>query len=128
MSILTKDLEVSEELETTKTYKISNDKIQGYTDNLDALKQAIYKVLNTEKYEHQIYSFSYGIELESLIGKDTVYVKSELIRRITECLRNDDRIQSIENFRFKVSGDNMLCSFEVASVYGMISITKEVAV
>jgi len=127
-TILTTDLTITEDIETTKTYKLSTDKIQGFTDNLEALKQAIYKMLNTEKYEYPIYSFSYGIDLESLIGKDPVYVRIELKRRIQECLLQDERIQSVDNFVYSVSGDEMLCMFDVVSIYGEITITKEVNV
>jgi hypothetical protein len=122
------DLEISEDLETTKTYKISDVNIQGFTDNLEALKQAIYKVLNTEKYEYPIYSFSYGIELESLIGKEPAYVRVELKGRIRECLLQDERITGVDNFSFTVTGDELLCTFDVTSIYGDLVITKEVNV
>lgn len=124
--VIDTELELTEDTETTRTYKLTNDKIQGFTENLDALQQAIYKVLSTEKYEHPIYSFSYGIDLESLIGKDRVYVQVELKRRIQECLLQDDRIQSVDNFQFTFSGDEMLCTFDVTSIYGTTTITKEV--
>ena len=127
MSILTTDLEVTDELETSKTYKLSDAMIQGFSDGLDALQQSIYKVLNTEKYEHPIYSFSYGIDLENLIGKDPAYVKIELKRRIQECLLQDERIQSVDNFAYTVNGDEMLCTFDVVSIYGEFTITKEVS-
>lgn len=126
--ILTTDLTLTEGVETTKTYKLSTDKIQGFTDELEALQQAIYKELSTEKYEYPIYSFDYGIELESLIGKDVTYVKIELKRRIQECLIKDERIESVDNFLYTVTGDEMLCTFEVISIYGEITITKEVNV
>lgn len=122
------DLEVMEEPETTKTYKLSDTDIQGNADELEALKQAIYKVLNTEKYEYPIYSFNYGIELESLIGKDPLYVKVELKRRIQDCLLEDERIKNVDNFSFVVTGDEMLCTFNVTSIYGEFTITKEVNV
>jgi hypothetical protein len=125
---LTTDLVVSEDAEVTMTYKLSNDKIQGYSDKIEALQQSIYKMLDTKKYEYPIYSFDYGIELESLIGKDQIYVKSELKRRITDCLLLDDRIQSVGNFVFVSSGDSLLCTFDVVSIYGELSINKEVAV
>jgi len=80
--------------EPSKTYRLSEDKIQGYVTEVDALKQAVFKVLNTEKYEYPIYSFNYGIELESLIGRDPTYVKIELMRRIRECLLEDGSSQS----------------------------------
>ena len=122
------DLEVTEDVGTTKTYKISNNKIQGYTGELEALKQAIYKVLNTEKYEYPIYSFNYGIELENLIGKDIDYVKIEFKRRIEECLLSDLRIKSVDNFEFKVTGDELYCTFEVTSIYGDLNISKGVSI
>lgn len=127
-SIVTTDLDISEEIETTRTYRLTTDKIQGITDKLESLQQAIYKVLNTEKYEYPIYSFSYGIELSSLIGKDRTYVKVELKRKIKECLLKDERIQTVDNFSFNISEDELICTFNVKSIYGDITINKEVTV
>lgn len=118
------ELEVTEDVETTRTYKITRNKIQGITDEIEALKQAIYKVLNTEKYEHPVYGFSYGIELESLIGKDSTYAQIELKRRIQECLLQDNRIESVDNFKFEAKGDEMICTFDVHSIYGEVEINK----
>lgn len=119
-------LEIVEEIETTRTYRVLSDNLSGYVDDLEALEQAIYKVLSTEKYEYPIYSFSYGIELESLIGKDPDYVKIELKRRIEECLLEDGRIEEVNDFEFTQDMDSLICSFNVLSIYGGISITKEV--
>lgn len=120
------ELDLVEDIETTNTYKITNSNIQGFADDLEALQQAIYKVLNTEKYEYPIYSFDYGIDLESLIGQDPAYVKIELKRRIEECLLNDERIESVDNFVFTVNSDEMLCTFDVTSIYGQITVEKGV--
>lgn len=120
------DLTITENVEATKTYRLSTDSIQGYVDNLEALEQAIYKELNTERYENPIYGFVYGIELESLLGKDQTYVQVELKRRIRECLLRDERIENVDNFSFTVSGDKILCEFDVTSIYGELKITKEV--
>ena len=122
------DIELSpeESIETSRTYKITGNRIQGYTDNLQALQQAIYKVLNTERYEYPIYSFSYGIELENLLGKDPVYVQIELKRRIRECLLRDDRITEVDNFKFEVNGDEIKCTFDVHSIFGNFTASREV--
>lgn len=120
------DFEVVSDINTTKTYKLSPENIQGYTDDLKALEQAIYKMLSTEKYEYPIYGFSYGIELESLIGKDPVYVQTELKRRIKECLFQDERVTSVDNFSFNITGDEMLCTFDVVNIYGNLTIQQEV--
>lgn len=125
-SDLDPELSVVNTRQTSKTYKITDNKIQGTVDKLSALEQAIYKILNTEKYEFPIYSFQYGIELESLIGKDPIYVKAELKRRIQECLLEDERIQSVENFIYSISGDEIICTFDVSSIYGELAISKEV--
>ncbi len=124
------EIEIAPEevIETSRTYKLSSDKVQGYTDGLEALKQAIYKVLNTERYEYPIYSFNYGIELENLLGKDPVYVQIELKRRIRECLLRDDRITEVDNFQFEVNGDEIKCTFDVHSIYGKLTISQVVNV
>ena len=121
-------LSPEESIETSRTYKLSGDKIQGYVDGLEALKQAIYKVLNTERYEYPIYSFNYGIDLESLVGKDRTYVQIELKRRISECLLRDERITSVDNFRFEGSSDVLKCTFDVHSIFGHLTISREVSI
>ena len=122
------ELATEETIETSRTYKITGTRIRGYTDGLDALQQAIYKVLNTERYEYPIYSFNYGIELENLLGKDPVYVQIELKRRIRECLLRDDRITEVDNFKFEVNGDEIKCTFDVHSIFGNFTASREVTI
>jgi len=66
--------------------------------------------------------------LESLIGKDPIYVQIELQRRIQECLLEDERITGIDNFQCTITGDSLLCTFDVTSIYGNTTIMKEVSV
>ena len=58
---------------------MNTKRIQGTVDDLDAVIQTIYKILNTERYEYEIYSWDFGIELVDLYGKDITYVVPELI-------------------------------------------------
>ena len=125
-SVINVELATEETIETSRTYKITGNRIQGYTDGLNALQQAIYKVLNTERFEYPIYSFNYGIELEDLLGKDPVYVQIELKRRIRECLLRDDRITEVDNFKFEVNGDEIKCTFDVHSIFGNFTASREV--
>ncbi len=113
-------------METSRTYQLFKDKTQGYINHLEALRQAILKVLATEQYEYPIYSFDYGISLENLVGKDLAYVSIELQRRITECLLEDERIISVDQFTYEVSEDELSCSFTVKTIYGELDIVKEV--
>jgi hypothetical protein len=122
------ELTANNTTQTNRTYKIINGNVRGFIDGLDAVKQAVYKVLNTEKYEYPIYDFDYGIELENLIGKDRTYVQIELKRRIKECLLQDERIADVSNFRFESKGDSLLCTFDVRSIYGDFTVPREVNV
>ena len=72
------DKEFEEEIEPSYTYAINEDRISGYIDGKEAIKQAIYLIINTERFEYIIYSWDYGIELQDLIGESISYVKSEV--------------------------------------------------
>ena len=69
----------------TKTYKLDIEKntIVGYCDGIEAMQQAIYKILNTERFDYLIYSWNYGIEIKNLIGEEMTLVIPELERVIT---------------------------------------------
>lgn len=120
------DTVIQTEVQSSRTYGLYPDKIQGYLTGADAVSQAVYKLLNTEKYEYPIYSFDYGIALEDLIGKDPDYVVIEIERRISECLLADERISEVTDFVFEEIGDELSISFLVKTIYGDMNVTKEV--
>ncbi len=115
---------------STNTFKfhIEDDTIIGFTDETEAMKQAIYLILNTERYKYLIYSWNYGIELLDLFGEPLPYVIPELERRITEALMQDDRIKSVDNFNFAHKRNKVFCEFTVHTVFGDIRIEKEVII
>ena len=125
--ILLTDLTV--ETMSSKNYKMNIEKniINGVCDELEAMKQVIYKILNTERYQNIIYSWNYGIELLDLYGEPVDYVCAELERRITEALTQDERIESIDDFKFDVTKKRTVnVSFTVHTIYGSIEIEKAV--
>lgn len=122
---LTTELKLQDQDFETKTYKLSETKIEGFVDELEALKQAIYKILATEQFEYPVYSFSYGIAWKQLIGEDKSYVRAEMRRMIEEALLQDSRIQEVDSFAFEFYGDTCRCTFRVQSIYGEIEIEKE---
>lgn len=88
----------------------------GKTDGTEAIRQAVIKILNTERYEHEIYSWDYGIELKDLYGQPMIYCMSEIKVRITEALLVDDRIESVENFEVERTGKRtMVVKFQVTT-------------
>lgn len=129
---LTPQMSSQEQLMTSRTYRWDRktNRIQGFTDGLEAIEQAIYKILNTERYEHLIYSFNYGVEIEDLIGQDITYIKADLKRRVEEALTQDDRIERIENFSITLGEENdqLMVSFDTITVSGILNIEKGVNV
>ncbi len=104
----------------SKTYGLNllEGKIDTYIDELDAIKQAVFKMLETGRYQHVIYDFSYGSELNDLIGRDSDYIEMELRRRIRDALTYDDRITDVTNFSFHKEDENVTVSFKVISIEG----------
>ena len=117
------------EEKSNKTYKLNIEKnvIEGKCEGIEAIKQTIYCILNTERFEYLIYSWDYGIEIKNLIGEQSTYVIPELERVIKEALMQDDRIEDIKEFTFnKTSKNEITVIFKVITSIGDIIIKKEV--
>lgn len=118
------------------TYKMRVDledgtagQIIGYTDGIDAVEQAVYKLLNTERGEFEIYKDQYGVEIDDLFGMPVIYVIPELDRRITDAVMQDDRVESVGNFSFDLPRKGVIhVAFKVTSIYGDINIQKDMEV
>lgn len=112
----------------SRTYHLDfeNQRIVGYVNDLEAMKQAIYLMLSVERYEQLIYSWNYGIELEDLYGKETSFVIPELKRRISEALLHDSRIKSVSGFDFETQRGKIAVTFTVSTIYGETQIEKVV--
>ena len=126
-TILSTNLEVK--TQPSKNYKMHLEQniINGFCDELEAMQQVIYKILNTERYQHIIYSWNYGIELVDLYGEPMTYVCPELQRRITEALMQDDRIDSVDNFEFDTSEKRIVkVTFTVHTIFGNVESEKAV--
>jgi phage baseplate assembly protein W len=134
------DEEVVNEFEYTQepghTYRMKVDQedgtagqVIGYVDGRDAVEQAVYKILNTERGENEIYRGQYGVEFDDLVGLPIPYVVPEVERRIKEALLMDDRITGAVNFSFDIPRRGVLhVSFSVTSIYGDITINQDIEV
>ncbi len=116
------------EEQANKTYKlnIENNTIEGICDGLESIKQTIYCILNTERFECLIYSWDYGIETKQLIGEHSTYVIPELERLIKEALKQDDRIEDVTEFEFTKERNVVTAKFIVITNIGNIKVEKEV--
>lgn len=112
------------------TYQVDWERgvITGMIDGLDSIRQAVLKILNTERYQYLIYSEDYGTEWQQILGQDHLFVRAEIQRMITEALLQDDRIEQIMDFQtYWTSGEDIRVSFTVQTRYGSFQINEEVS-
>lgn len=115
----------------SQTWKIDFEtgRVKEAIDEVEALKQSIYCILRTERYEYLIHSRNYGIELDKLYGKNKRFVIPELQRYICEALYQDERITNISGFEITNFGKSYAVSFKVDTVFNQpINITDEVMI
>lgn len=96
----------------------NKNKIAGWVDDIDSIKQAIYLMLRTERGKYEIYPEWYGMELYDLYGKPQDLVTVRLPSLVKDCLLTDKRITSVDNFDIHFEGSKCICKFTVQSVFG----------
>lgn len=128
----TTDLNITElEYETlpSKTYRfdITNKRILGMTDGLEAYKIAAEKALRTGRYAHVIYDGDYGSGIHKYIGQDFDFIKSGIQREVYECLSQDDRFVALQDFIITKTGlDHCKISFNIVCDLGIVPMELEV--
>ena len=122
-----------EETETTEQISIPREyefdfntgKLTGrIVDGVDAIKTWIYLALKTPRYNHTIYSWDYGSELNELIGKgySNDHLEIEVERMLNDCLLINENITSIDNITVTRTDDNLTVSFTVNTLLGGIDV------
>ena len=124
-----KNLEVVKQPSLQHKMNLSDSFIAGKCDGKEGLKQAVYKILSTERYENVIYSRNYGVELKDLFGQPVKTVIATIESRIKEALLQDDRITDVDSFIFDTSQKHKVSvTFTVHSELGDFKVLKEVVV
>lgn len=112
-----------------KTYKVDFDtgRVAGYVDETEAMKQAIFKILSTERFLYLIYSWNYGIELNAGVWKSYPVFSSEIKRVITEALLADSRITDVTDFQVEqIDKRTARVSFTAETIFGEIPVERTV--
>lgn len=129
VGFLDQDFEIEEQPDKTYKMDLNGTSIRGFCDELEAMKQTVFRILNTERYQHIIYSWNYGIETLDLYGQPVTYVCPELERRIKEALLADSRITNAGNFEHDLSMKRVVhTTFTVSTIYGEFPSEKEVGI
>lgn len=117
--VLNEDMEEAPQPSLTYKLDLNNGRIGTVAvDGLEAVKQAVFKILSTIRFEHLIYSPDYGNEADVGGVRGRAVFETEIERWVREALLQDDRIVSVTRFRFSYDGDTALVQFEVESDYG----------
>ena len=113
----------------SKTYKLNNDRIVGFVDRVEAVKQAVYHILSIERYAYLIYDNNYGVELQQYIGKDIQYLQNTVENTLKEALTYDLRILDVKVTKVeKISDDIAEVKFNVQSIYGNLQMEVNISV
>ena len=115
--------------QTTRTYKLDIEagRVAGFVDETEAMKQAILKILLTERFDYLIYSWNYGIELNDIVGKSFQVLSSEIKRVIREALMADSRITDVVDFVVtQIDKRTAEVSFTAETVFGRIDVKRTV--
>lgn len=97
-------------------------------EGVDAVLVWAWMALHTPRFRHYIYSWDYGQEFDTLIGKGypDAYIKAELQRMVEECLTVNPYIEGIDNFGYKKEGDKVIISFQILTDFGEKGVQMEV--
>lgn len=115
---------VEDEQEQNQTFKLNavENIIGGKIDEVAAVEQSIYLMLNIEADQYIIYPYTYGMKTLDLIGKPIHYVMAIIPERIEETLLSDDRITEVSDFEYEVDKNKLHVKFIAHTIYGEIEV------
>ncbi len=113
---------------TDTTYRMDTESlsIRGLCCGRDAVKQAVYKLLMTEKDTYVIYDKSYGVRLKDLFGTDISYARAVIRLRLEDAFKNDERIKGITSFSADAVKNKLRVELSLDTVYGGISLSADI--
>ncbi|MEA5136366.1 MAG: DUF2634 domain-containing protein [Candidatus Fimivivens sp.] len=90
----------------------------------DAVLSWIYRALQVVRYRHEIYTWNYGNECETLIG--TAYTdelkQAEAARYVKECLLVNPYIEEVSDVVVSFDGETLGITCTVVTIYGEVSV------
>lgn len=105
-----------------RTYKYDprTKRVVGQIEGLEAVKQMVFFILNTEVEEADIYNGNYGSRIKDLYGKSMRYAELVIEGRIREALSICNFIKSVDNFEIqRIDNTKLLVRFDIDSTEGM---------
>lgn len=90
----------------------------------DAIRVWVYKAIKTTRYQYEIYTWDYGCEIESLIGKGfrASFIESEAKRYIEEAIIVNPYIRNINKIDITFEKDTLRASVYLETIYGSLTV------
>jgi len=118
--------------ETSRTFKYFEDSESdkshcfGEVDGLEAVRQAVFHIVNTERYDYEINPHSYGIEKRQFIGESFNYFRARIENVVREAVMQDDRVRDVRILSVDNPAPAMARAFfEVESIFGSFESSVE---
>lgn len=116
------ELQYKEPGSRTWRLDLENNRITKSIDQLEAVVQAAFMALETERYAYPVFSWQYGSELRTLVGAEPEYARSEAVRMISDALLADSRIKDVRDFVW----DDGVLYFTLETIFGLQTLSREV--
>lgn len=102
------------------TWKLNEEAgtIERKIDGTEALRQAIFCMLQIERFAYEIYSEDYGVELHERFGQPLEFATMEIEETIADTLLQDDRIVNVSEFQFLQTKEGLQVQFTVEGTDG----------
>ena len=90
----------------------------------DAIRVWVYKAIKTTRYQYEIYTWDYGCEIETLIGKGfrASFIESEAKRYIEEAIIVNPYIRNINKIDITFEKDTLKASVYLETIYGSLNV------
>lgn len=122
---LAQDFEIIEQ--PTHTYRLRFDGLPaaGRLNGVEAMEQAVFLALHTERFQHAIFTWDYGAELHQFAGDNMdAYLQARLQTAIEQALLVDDRILRVDGFHFERHRKSLEVAFTVHTTQGDFESTQ----
>ena len=109
------------------TYRLDFERgrIQGKTDGLAAVNQAIKKAILTPRFKCLIYDNQYGSEIQQAVIADDIteeYAMAAIPGFIEDALKPDGRILQVSDFEFRFEEEKLYIFFRADTIFGQTTV------
>lgn len=97
-----------------------------FVTGAEAVAVWAWNALSTVRYRHEIFSWDYGCEVDTLTGQSysSETKKAEAARYVREALLQSSYITGVEDIRVSFAGSTLSISCKVQTVYGPLRIER----